>query len=135
MRDGKTRKLAGVGPGNPSFDQFQARTRAALVVVAGGVAGTEYEIEAPVTTIGRGPDVDIACDDDTMSREHAAIEFAGGGLRVRDLGSRNGMRVNDRDVKVAELGSSDRLQLGAHVFQLVLEQRKREPRTWTVPEE
>ena len=36
---------------------------------------------------------------------------------------------------VAELSSGDRVQVGARVFQLVLQERKREPRAWVVPED
>ena len=120
---------------NPSFDEFQGRWRACLVIVAGGPVGTEHPIESAVTTIGRDADATVCCDDDTMSREHAAVEFAGGGLRVRDLGSRNGVRVNGSEVRAADLVSGDRLQVGSHVFQLVLEERKREPKVWVVPED
>lgn len=135
MRDGMTRKIPEATAIDPSFEAFQKRWRASLVVVAGGPVGHEHVIETPVTTIGRGPDVELVCDDDTMSREHAAVEFAGGGLRVRDLGSMNGLKHNDRDAKVADLGAGDRLQVGTHVFQLVLEERKREPKTWSVSDD
>ena len=135
MRDGHTRKVPEAQKTDPSFEEFQERWSASLVVVAGGPAGDEHVIEHPVTTVGRGPEVNVVCDDDTMSREHAAFEFAGGGLRVRDLGSRNGVRVNGSAVMVAELSSGDRVQVGARVFQLVLQERKREPRAWVVPED
>ena len=134
MRDGFTRKLAEAPKPNASFEEFIATTRPVRVVVAGGAEGTEYPIEAAVTTIGRDPGADVACDDDAMSREHAAVEFAGGGLRVRDLGSRNGTQVNGHDVKVSDLESGDRIALGGHVLQIVLEERKREPKTWVVEE-
>jgi pSer/pThr/pTyr-binding forkhead associated (FHA) protein len=134
MRDGFTRKLAEAPTTDGSFDDFLARSRVVLVVVAGGAEGTEHPIEQPVTTIGRDSGADIACSDDAMSREHAAIEFAGGGLRVRDLGSRNGTRVNGNDLKVSDLENGDRISVGEHVFQIVIEERKREPRTWVVGE-
>ena len=135
MRDGSTRTGPEAAPVDPSFDEFQERWRASLVIVAGGPAGTEHVIESAVTTIGRDAEATVCCDDDTMSREHAAVEFAGGALRVRDLGSRNGVRVNGNDVRSADLASGDRLKIGSHVFQLVLEERKREPKAWVVPED
>jgi len=134
MRDGFTRKLAEAAKPDPSFEEFIGSTRAVLVVVAGGAEGTEYPIESPVTTIGRDPGTEVACNDDAMSREHAAVEFAGGALRVRDLGSRNGTRINGHDLKVSDLHNGDRIAIGDHVFQLVLEERKREPKTWVVDE-
>ena len=133
MRDGLTQKLA-VGEGDVAFVRFLAQFRASLVVLEGGVAGAEHEIERPCTRIGRGPDVDLAFPDPAMSKEHASLEWADGGLRLRDLGSMNGVRVNGAAVQVAELKHGDRFQLGEHVFQLVLEQRRREPRAYVLPD-
>ena len=133
MRDGLTRKLA-VGEGDEGFTRFLAGARACLVVLEGGVAGAEHEIVRPRTSLGRGPGVDLAFQDAAMSKEHACLEWAGGGLRLRDLGSMNGVRVNGAPVQVAELKHGDRFQLGEHVFQLVLEQRRREPRAYVLPD-
>ena len=77
---------------------------------------------------------DKAIDDDAMSREHAAVEWGSGCLRIRDLGSRNGTQVNGHDLKVTDLHNGDRIAVGEHVFQLVMEERKREPKTWVVDE-
>jgi pSer/pThr/pTyr-binding forkhead associated (FHA) protein len=133
MRDGRTRKLA-VGERRAGFTRFLAKFRATLAVVEGGAAGMEIEIENPQITLGRGPGVDLALPDPAMSKQHACVEWAGGGLRVRDLGSTNGVRVNGAAVQIAELKHGDRFQLGEHAFQLVLEQRRREPRTYVLPE-
>jgi pSer/pThr/pTyr-binding forkhead associated (FHA) protein len=69
-----------------------------------------------------------------MSKEHAALEFSGGGIRLRDLGSMNGLRVNGGATKVADLKNGDRFQIGEHEFQFVLEQRRRQPRTYVLPD-
>jgi pSer/pThr/pTyr-binding forkhead associated (FHA) protein len=134
MRDGSTRKLAEAKAPDPSFEEFIARTHAVLVVIAGGAEGTEYSIDGPVTIIGRDPGTEVPFNDDAMSREHAAVEFAGGALRIRDLGSRNGTQINGHELKVSDLHNGDRIAIGEHVFQLVLEARKREPKTWVVDE-
>lgn len=133
MRDGLTRKLE-IGERNSDFARFLAEFRACLVVVEGGVAGSEHEIDRPRTSLGRGPAVDLVFPDPAMSKEHASLEWAGGALRLRDLGSMNGIRVNGAEVQVADLKHGDRFQLGEHVFQLVLEQRRREPRTYVLPD-
>jgi S-DNA-T family DNA segregation ATPase FtsK/SpoIIIE len=101
-------------------------------VTSGDAAGTEYEIDAPSISIGRGEDATWRFSDDSMSKEHAAIEFANGGIRLRDLGSMNGSTVNGADVKAADLKNGDRFQLGESTFQFVLEQRTRAPRTYVV---
>lgn len=133
MRDGLTQKLS-IGERDLGFARFLAGFRASLVVLEGGVAGAEHELERACTRIGRGPEVDLAFPDPAMSKEHAAIEWAEGGLRLRDLGSMNGVQVNGAAVQVVELKHGDRFQLGEHVFQLVVEQRRREPRAYVLPD-
>lgn len=134
MRDGFTRKLEARDVGDPSFDQWLAGWRATLVVLSGDAAGSEYEIGAPSVTLGRGAEATWSFADDSMSKEHAALEFSGEGIRLRDLGSMNGMRVNGSEVKAADLKNGDRFQLGEYSFQFVLEQRSRSPRTYTIEE-
>jgi pSer/pThr/pTyr-binding forkhead associated (FHA) protein len=133
MRDGLTRKLE-IGERDGGFTRFLAGFRASLVVLEGGVAGAEHEIERPLTSIGRGPGVDLAFPDAAMSKQHASLEWAEDRLRLRDLGSMNGIFVNGSAVQVAELKHGDRFQLGGHVFQLVIEQRRREPRAYVLPD-
>ena len=57
-------------------------------------------------TIGRGPDNSVVLTDPSVSRSHARIERPeGGGYRLVDLGSRNGLRVEAQEV--AELPVDD----------------------------
>lgn len=44
--------------------------------------------------IGRSPDVDLTIEDTSVSRRHARIECSLAGLKLVDLGSHNGTRVN-----------------------------------------
>ena len=134
MRDGRTRKLE-AADGNQSFDDFAAKWRSIVVVLSGGAAGTEYTVEKPNVSIGRGAEADWTFADDTMSKEHAALEFANGGIRLRDLGSMNGIRLNGSETKVADLENGDRFQLGEHVFQFVLEKRPKRPKTYVLRDE
>jgi pSer/pThr/pTyr-binding forkhead associated (FHA) protein len=43
--------------------------------------------------------------------------------------------VNGALILASELKHGDRFQLGEHVFQFVLEQRRRDPRTYVLPDE
>ena len=122
MGDNLTRKLE-VRERDGGFPKFLERWRGALVVVSGGAAGTEFDLEEPKISLGRGPGVDLAFEDSAMSREHAVLEFAEGGFRIRDVGSTNGTLLNGDEVKSKGLTHGDRLQLGEHVFQFILEER------------
>lgn len=133
MKDGRTRKVEQSGE-TLDFASFRTRYEAALIVVAGGAEGSEFGIEAPHLTLGRGPGVDLAFSDSAMSRQHAAIEFSNEGFRIRDLGSTNGTRVNGSEIQGAELKHGDRIEIGDHAFQLVIEKRKRTPKTYVVEE-
>ncbi len=67
--------------------------------------------------IGRHPDNDVHIDDELASRFHCTVEPDGqGAWRVRDLGSRNGTRVNDQRVTDSALNAGDRIRVGRHVF-------------------
>lgn len=131
MRDGRTRKLE-VPEHHRSFEAFLASKRAVVVVLTGTAAGTEYEVRKPNLSVGRAEPSDWVFDDDTLSKEHAALEFVEGAIRLRDLGSMNGTRVNGAETKSAELKNGDRFQLGQQQFQFVLEERRRGPKTYVV---
>ena len=46
-------------------------------------------------TLGRSSDNDVVLRDFSVSRHHARVEEADGTLRIIDLGSTNGIRVNE----------------------------------------
>ena len=133
MRDGFTRKVE-TPERDLRFEDFAARWKATVVVLSGDGAGTERVLDLPQTSIGRGPGCDWSLDDETMSKEHATVEFTAGGFRLRDLGSMNGMSVNGSESKAANLENGDRFRLGDHEFQYVLEERSQAPRTWVLPD-
>jgi pSer/pThr/pTyr-binding forkhead associated (FHA) protein len=101
-----------------------------LVVIAGDGSGGQFRLRGDRQIIGRGPGVDIKIDDGTLSRQHAALEYADGQFRIRDLGSTNGVRVNGRPVQVVELANGDRIEIGSQVFQYVVELREDEPEVY-----
>ncbi|MDG6106220.1 FHA domain-containing protein [Dactylosporangium aurantiacum] len=85
---------------------------------AGRVPSATYRA-ARRTRIGRAPDNDIVLADLQVSRYHAELVRTDGGLRLVDLGTRNGSFVNGRRVGEADLRSGDLLSFGRH--QLVVD--------------
>lgn len=80
---------------------------------------SNVELKDRPIAIGRHQENDIVIKDDLASRFHCVIEpGAGGEYSVRDLGSRNGTRVNDEAVQKAVLRPGDVVRVGSHVFKL-----------------
>jgi general secretion pathway protein E len=73
-------------------------------------------------TIGRGTENVVPLLDDQASRKHALVESDGrGGFRVRDLGSRNGTKLNEIRIEESPLKSGDVLRVGQHEFMIHVE--------------
>ena len=131
MNDGRTRKIE-VAQSDGDWESFRASWKATVVVLEGPAAGTEFVMESANVCIGRGKEANWAIEHDTLSKEHAALELVEGRIRVRDLGSTNGCKVNGSDVKAADLKNGDRLQLGECCLQFVLEKCSHKPKTYVV---
>lgn len=89
-----------------------------LVVLGGPQDGATLDIPAPPArlSIGRGDDCDLALQDADCSREHVELVRDLDGVVARDLGSKNGLRVNDRVVTERRLRDRDELLVGATVL-------------------
>jgi general secretion pathway protein E len=69
--------------------------------------------------IGRHPGNTIVLKDEEASRYHCVIEPVEGRFRIRDLGSRNGTKVNRQRVTDEPLGHGDVVQVGATFMRFV----------------
>jgi general secretion pathway protein E len=79
--------------------------------------GRTIKVDAEPVSIGRHPDNTIALQDEKLSRFHCVVEpDRGGGFRVRDLGSRNGTRLNEEKISEAAIGDGDMLRFGDQEF-------------------
>ncbi|MBL8745092.1 MAG: Flp pilus assembly complex ATPase component TadA [Phycisphaerae bacterium] len=85
-----------------------------------------FELGTGSVAIGRHPDNDIPLkDDDVASRFHCVIEpGANGQYILKDLGSRNGTRVNGEPVSTAPINPGDVIVVGKHTFSLKAEEPK-----------
>jgi pSer/pThr/pTyr-binding forkhead associated (FHA) protein len=75
-------------------------------------------LQRPVLLIGRHADCDVRIDSPKISRRHCCLAMAYDRVLVRDLGSRNGVRVNGRAVDESRLQNGDELAIGAILFRL-----------------
>ncbi|MFG0327659.1 MAG: ATPase, T2SS/T4P/T4SS family [Phycisphaerales bacterium JB037] len=79
--------------------------------------GRPVPLDADPITIGRHPDNRIRLRDDRVSRFHCIIEPSReGGFVVRDLESRNGVRVNGEHTRFSPLVEGDTLRVGKSEF-------------------
>ena len=93
---------------------------ARLVMITPPAPGAEFALTGERCRIGRAEDLDVWVNHRSISREHAEIQKAAdGGLRLIDLGSANGVRVNGKDVQNALLEAGDVVELGQVRFRFV----------------
>ncbi|MFW6067400.1 MAG: FHA domain-containing protein [Myxococcota bacterium] len=91
----------------------------------------EFDLPAAEVDIGRGPECHVTVEDPMVSRRHARIRVRGEDVDIQDLGSRNGVRINGRQIQgAAPLQHGDRIRLGTQelVF-IVADARETSTRT------
>ncbi len=71
------------------------------------------ELGLGALTVGRLPDNTLVIADDKASRHHCVIEPFEDGYRVRDLGSSNGTKLNNKAIKIEPLDNGDVVRIGA----------------------
>ena len=74
--------------------------------------GRRSVLSGSQVTVGRSRECDVVVNDPNVSRRHAELRREGQAWTVADLGSTNGIKVNDRRVESAALRSGDRITIG-----------------------
>ena len=87
-----------------------------LVCLTGENKGRAYFIIGKRIVMGRSEKCDVTILDLKSSREHAEITLAGGNYILTDLGSQNGVMVNDLKVKQHVLANGDKIIIGKTVY-------------------
>jgi len=96
-------------PGVP----FYGKPRLVVAGTNGGLqAGSTYELQTPVTMLGRGTDCDLRLVDPGVSRHHAEMRVEDGQVVLVDLGSTNGTFVNGQPVRRVVLTDGTKVTLG-----------------------
>ena len=99
-----------------------------LVVTKGPLEGARFPVPTDGLSIGRDPDCNVILDDANVSRYHARLVFHNAAIWVQDVGSRNGVFLNEkRVVRHKQLSPGDELVIGEHIFTLELELPEAEP--------
>src|SRR5262245_58954010 len=86
-----------------------------LVVLQAPVAAEVGRIIviADKMSIGRSTEAHVSIKDSGLSRRHVELTRTADSCTIRDLGSRNGTRVNGAPVVAIDLQPGDQIQLGA----------------------
>jgi pSer/pThr/pTyr-binding forkhead associated (FHA) protein len=133
MRDGRTKRLKTTDVGGAPEAVLKG-CQVSLLLLSGESSGTAFVLRKTPVIVGRGPGVDIAINDVTMSRQHLIFELVRDGFRVRDLGSTNGISVNGESMETADLQHGDRLKVGDSELAYLVEEAHESPRTYEVQE-
>src|SRR5688572_23892639 len=81
----------------------------------------DIELRTGETLVGRHDSCHVVLDDALASRRHAVLRFDGRALTVEDLGSVNGVLVNNHRIRKSErLVDGDELKLGNQVLSVNL---------------
>jgi len=86
--------------------------RIALRVVKGPDKGRRAELQSDRLRIGRGAPNDLPLQDDLASRLHAEVTVTADGIRLLDLGSRNGTFLGPHRVVDAFVAPGDKIRIG-----------------------
>lgn len=90
-----------------------------------GKSEREFTVEKYPVSIGRSSKNDIAVQDPCFSRKHCIIEETKKGYRVKDLDSKNGIKVNGQSVKASDVMNGDVITIGTHDF-ILSDKKKKE---------
>ena len=95
-----------------------------LIVRGGPDNGARVSIDQGATIVGRHPSGDVIVDDPTVSRRHAEIVRTPDGWAVKDLDSKNGTFVNQRNIRdqLQRLEDGDEIRLGTSHISLIYRQ-------------
>ncbi len=87
-----------------------------LLCMTGKNKGICYYLRGKRVVIGRGETADIQILDTKSSREHAEIKQVGQDYTLTDLGSHNGVIINDLKVTQHKMIDNDRIIIGQTVY-------------------
>ncbi len=93
---------------------------AELILRRKGQPDEIFQLQTAETLIGRAPTNNLRFKDESMSREHAVILWEDDGYTIEDLQSTNGIRVNGKKLRSAQLADGDEIWIGQTRITFVL---------------
>ena len=90
----------------------RAPGRQQLMVMAGPDRGLSRALDREEITVGKRRDADLPLTDPTVSRQHCVVVATPFGPLIRDLGSRNGVRIDGNWIQAAYLRKGALVRLG-----------------------
>ncbi len=88
-----------------------------IIINGPGYFDTPYDLPEGATSLGRADENDIVLGGDLVSRKHARLLVEGDSLRLEDLGSRNGSRINGAPLQGTKiLAPGDIVTLGENTL-------------------
>ena len=108
-------RLAVVQAGDRYADRA-AQPVAQVTVLQGPDAGKRFQLPSGNQTIGRSAGCDLRLSDTLVSRRHVRVFVSPGSAEILDLGSANGITLNDELVTRGAWLRGDRLRIGDTVL-------------------
>ena len=105
----------------------RAQPAAMIRIVSGPDAGREFGLGVGSNVVGRGRGCEVRLSDPMVSRKHVRVNITDG-AEVIDLGSANGVSVNDVPAVREQVRVGDRVQVGDTVFTVRLLSRSAQSR-------
>lgn len=105
-------------PLNERVPELLFLPRVTLDFLAGGVQQSSWRMNRQLALIGQAPDCKVRLVAPNVSKFHAVLVWTRVGLWAVDLCGRNGIRVNNRSVRVALLQQGELLEVGQFVIRI-----------------
>jgi len=84
--------------------------------VEGPAKGIKLKLSAGMISVGAADGCDLVLSDSAVSRQHLSVELLAGGVRVRDLGSRNGTTYLGAKIEEARVPIGGSVRIGRTVL-------------------
>jgi len=107
---------AGVAVGVKLSNEHEPRLLASLVEQSNLLKLRSISLAENLYLLGRGKENNIVLNDNSVSKQHAKLNYQNGYWEIHDLASRNGISINGAVINQARLQDGDRILLGKAMF-------------------